>query len=224
MVAAWLAACAPMSRQPALPPDQLPMYGSMDRAADAKLKRVDEALIESATREFGSRQAASQHFVETGFRYLSEDQLDVAMRDFNRGWLLNPENPGVYYGFMRVLSGRFEYCEAYRVSERAFEYGFGMKAEVLADAGGDAARCARSDTTLDEATKLAFTRRYSELYTQALQLHSNDAYVYLSWAGTSFFLDDYATAWRYVKLARQNGGEPPKFLLQMLTEKMPEPK
>jgi tetratricopeptide (TPR) repeat protein len=213
-----------LAKSPATAPDLVPMYGGLDRQADPILKGADEALIEGTTREFGSRRAASERFVDQGFRYYFQDDLDNAMRRFNQGWLLDPENPGVYHGFMSVLNDMGEYCEGRKMSERALELGFGKNAEELADAGRMYALCAMKEPTLDDATMTAYTKKSSELYTQALKLDSNSAYVYGSWATAAYWLGDYETAWRYVKLERQYGGEPPKQFLKMLKAKMREPK
>lgn len=207
-----------------LPPDQLPMYGGLDRQADPMLKGADDALIEGTTREFGSRREASERFVNQGFNFYFQDDLASAMRRFNQGWLLDAENPSVYYGFMAVLNDREEFCEARRMGERAFELGLMGKAEELADAGRVHVLCAVQDKTLDDTTKSAYVKKSSEYYTRALQLQPDSAYVYGSWATASYWLGDYATAWRYVKLERKSGGKTGKQFLKMLKAKMPEPK
>ena len=47
---------------------------------------------------------------------------------------------------------------------------------------------------------LSYVKRSSEYYTEALQLQPGSPYVYGSWVSASYWLEDYATAWRYVKL------------------------
>jgi len=145
------------------------------------------------------------------------------MRRFNQGWLLDHDNPDVYCGFMAVLNDRQEFCSAREMVERAFGLGLRRKAEELADAGRVHAICTVQDKTLDDNTRAAYIEKSSEYYTEALKLQPNSAYVYGSWATASFWLGDYASAWRYVKLARQYGGTPGKRFLEMLEAKMPEP-
>lgn len=207
-----------------LDPGEIPMYGGLDRRADPVLRGADQALIEGTAKEFGSRRAASERFVDQGFRFYFQDDLSTAMRRFNQGWLLDPENPSVYYGFMAVLNDREQFCAAREMVERAFELGLPKKAEELSDAGRVHALCAVQDENLDDDTKSGFVKKSSEYYTQALQLQPNSAYVCGSWATASFWLGDYATAWRYVKLERKYGGKPGKQFVKMLKEKMPEPK
>ena len=200
------------------------MYGGLDRQADPILKGADEALIEGATKEFGGRRAASERFVDQGFRFYFRDDLSTAMRRFNQGWLLDPENPSVYYGFMAVLNDRQEFCASREMVERAFALGLPKKAEELSDAGRVHALCAVQDKALSDDTRSAYAKKSSEYYTQALHLEPNSPYVYGSWATASFWLGDYAAAWRYVKLEREHGGKPGRKFLKMLKAKMPEPK
>jgi Tfp pilus assembly protein PilF len=171
-----------------------------------------------------SREVASQRFVDQGFRFYFQDDLSTAMRRFNQGWLLNPNNPDVYYGFMAVLNDREEFCRAREMVERAFELGLRRKPGELADAGRVYAICAIQDKTLSGETKSAYAKKSSEYYTEALKLQPNSAYVFGSWATASYWLGDYSAAWEYVKLERQNGGKPGKKFLKMLKEKMREPK
>lgn len=206
------------------PPDLLPMYGGLDRQADPMLKGADDALIEGTTREFGSRRVASERFVDQGFRFYFANDLATAMRRFNQGWLLDPENPGVYEGFMAVLNDREQFCEAREMSIRAFERGTKQGPEELSDAGRVYTLCAVSNASLADETKAEYIQQASEFYTRALQLEPNSAYVYGSWATAKYWTGDYAAAWQYVKLEKKHGGKPGKQFLKMLKAKMPEPK
>jgi tetratricopeptide (TPR) repeat protein len=207
-----------------LSPDQIPMYGDLDRQSDPVLKGADAALIEGTTKEFGSRRAASERFVDQGFHFYFRNDLTTAMKRFNQGWLIDPENPGVFYGFMSVLNDRGEYCEARKMADLAFEFGLPQQAAELADAGRLYALCAVLGAAVTADEKTTYIKKASELYTQALKLEPGSAYVYGSWATASYWLGDYETAWRYVQLERKNGGKPAKQFLKMLKAKMPEPR
>ncbi len=212
-----------IAQQQGVDPTLLPMYGGMDRQSDPVLKGADDALIEGTTREFGSRSAASKRFADAGFEYYFRDDLATAMRRFNQAWLLDPNDPDVYYGFMAVLNDRDMHCEARRMGEKAFELGLERSAETLADAGREHALCAMQDVTLDDSTKSDHIKRSSEYFTQALILKPNSPYVYGLWATASYRLGNYAAAWHYVALQRKHGGRPGKQFLKMLKDKMPEP-
>lgn len=200
------------------------MYGGMDRQSDPVLKGADDALIEGTTKEFGSRNSASRRFTDAGFRYYFRNDLGTAMRRFNQGWLLDPNNPDVFYGFMAVLNDRDMHCDARQMAEKAFELGLEKSAETLADAGREYALCAMQDTTLDDSTKTAYTKRSSEYFTEALILKPNSPYVYGHWASAAYRLGNYPAAWDYVALQRKYGGKPAKQFLKLLRAKMPEPR
>jgi hypothetical protein len=205
-------------------PSLVPMYGGLDRQSDPVLKGADEALIEGTTKAFGSRAAASKRFTDEGFRFYFHDDISTAMRRFNQGWLLDPKNPDVFYGFMAVMNDVEKFCDARRFGEQAFALGLERSPETLADAGRSTTLCAMRDPSVDDATKTAYIKQSSEYFSEALMLNPNSSYVYTMWATGSFAIGDYLTAWHYVDLARKNGGKISKRFLKMLKEKMPEPR
>ena len=100
-----------------IPIDQVPMYGGMDRSSIPELKAADEKLIQDTAAFYGSRAAASMSFANTAFNYYKQDKLDAAMRRFNQAWLMNPDNPEVYWGFASILHDQGKYCEGLRLLE-----------------------------------------------------------------------------------------------------------
>ncbi|WP_223787780.1 hypothetical protein [Marinicella meishanensis] len=97
----WLlCACA---SDPGVRIDQVPMYGGMDRSADPRLAAGDAQFTAQVLAEYGDPRTGSLAYVDQGFAYYAEDNLDDAMRRFNQAWLLDDSNPEVYYGFGSVL-------------------------------------------------------------------------------------------------------------------------
>jgi tetratricopeptide (TPR) repeat protein len=205
-------------------PSELPMYGGLDRQAIPETKAIDDALIEGTMKEFGSREAASERFVEQGFRYYFQDDLSTAMKRFNQGWLLNPSNPNVFHGFAAVLNDQENHCEARKMIQRALELGLAKTGGNLADAGRATTLCAMLDKSLSRDTKAGYLKVAYNYYVDALKISPNSAYVYGSWATASYWMGDYAAAWKYVKKERELGGKPGARFLQLLSEKMPEPR
>jgi hypothetical protein len=224
VLAEAVSSTVPAAEAGAQDPSLLPMYGGLDRQSDPVLKGADEALIEGTTKAFGSRAAASKRFTDEGFRFYFRDDLSTAMRRFNQGWLLNPKNPDVFYGFMAVMNDRGKYCDARQLGEQAFALGLERSAETLADAGRATALCAMHDPGVDDATKSAYIKQSSLYFSEALTLKPDSSYVYGMWATVSYAMGNYQEAWHYVDLARKNGGQLPDRFLKMLKEKMPEPK
>ena len=97
--------------------DQQPMYGGMDRSADPQLKAGDEQFISGVTKEFGSRESASDRFVDQGIRYYYQNNYSLAMKRFNQAWLLNPMNPDAFWGYAIVYHDEGKNCEAKKMIE-----------------------------------------------------------------------------------------------------------
>jgi Flp pilus assembly protein TadD len=83
------------------------------------------------------------------------------------------------------------------------------------------------DTQCDWGTALAAQARYREAashFAEAIRLAPTHARAHFSLAAASFFLEDYAGAWREAHLANRYGLQPPPGFLAMLSAKMPEPR
>jgi Tfp pilus assembly protein PilF len=214
-----LAVALPADAQPV---DQLPMYGGLDRKSESSLRAADEKLIADVTRHYGSREKASMAFVENGFSFYGRDDLESAMRRFNQAWLLDPNNPEVYFGFAVVLHDKGKSCEAVTQFEKAASFGRFIKG-MAPDAARVLVLCAVGDKSLSEVAKAALLVRSDALYAEALINESDKGYVHASMASAMYWRGKYAEAWVAVKLARANGGRLPEQFLRLLQEKMPEP-
>jgi tetratricopeptide (TPR) repeat protein len=207
----------------AQPIDQVPMYGGMDRSAYPDLKAADETFIAGVTKEFGSREAAAKVFVSGAFRYYDEDKLDLAMRRFNQAWLLDPNNPEVYWGFGVVLHDRAKMCEGKAMIDRALSFKQYITG-LLPDAGNIISLCAVDSPQLSDEDRRQQYERADALFREAAEKDRNKAYVYNNWARALYHREQYAEAWRMVAKAREQGGRVSEGLLRRLREKMPEPR
>jgi len=106
----------------AQPIDQLPMYGGFDRHSDASLRFADEKLITDTFRHYGRREKAGAAFINNGFALYGRDDLANAMRRLNQAWILDPNNPEVYFGFAVVLHDQGKVCEAASQFEKAASF------------------------------------------------------------------------------------------------------
>src|SRR5258706_3516970 len=102
--------------------DEVPMYGGVDRNSVPELKSADEKLIADTSAHYGSREKAAEAFIEQGFRFYNQDNLVQAMRRFNQGWLLDHNNPQVYWGFGAVLSDQEKMCEAMKHFDKRLSF------------------------------------------------------------------------------------------------------
>lgn len=200
------------------------MYGGMDRQSVPELKATDEELISGTTKEFGSREKASEIFVEQGVRYYQQNNYPAAMRRFNQAWLLNPKNPNAFWGFAVVYHDQEKVCEAKDMIDRALNFGL-SKSIALADSGRIYTLCAVfSEKPFDTATKNQLFSKSEELFKKADSSSPNNDYIYGLWASAHYWQGHYAKAWEKIEKMRAVGGTPPGAFINMLREKMPEPK
>ena len=208
-----------------IPIDQVPMYGGMDRSAIPELKAGDEKLITDTTSSYGTREKASAAFVNNGFSFYQRDDLANAMRRFNQAWLLNPNNPEVYWGFASVLTDKQKFCEALRMVETAESKGT-LQPGFLPDAGLIFTGCAIEDKTLDPAVRKRYLSRSDELFSQALATPGvRKEYTLFHWARAMYGREDYVGAWDKVAQFRKETDKEfdPRFI-RTLSQKLAEPK
>jgi len=210
-------ACAQISRI-----DETPKYGGIDRSTYPDLKAADEKFIADVVSHYGSREKAAAAFVEQGFRFNVRDKLGMAMRRFNQAWLLDPNNPEVYWGFGSVLHDQEKMCEAMKYFETALGFGRYISG-MYPDAGRVISLCAAEDGQLNTEERKRLYARADALYTEAAEKDRNKGYVYASWASAYFWRGQYADSWAMVKKARNHGGHLPAQFLSMLRAKMAEP-
>ncbi len=202
--------------------DEVPMYGGMDRAGVPDLKAGDDKLIADTSAHYGSREKAATEFIQQGFNFYYKDSLGMAMRRFNQAWLLDPNNPEVYWGFGVVLRDQENMCE----SAKHFDKALGFKRYfqgMYPDAAQTFALCGVSDKSLSEADRAQLYERADKLYAEAVEKDANKGNVYTSCATANFFREKYADAWAMVKKARETGGQISPELLRALRAKMREP-
>jgi Tfp pilus assembly protein PilF len=222
VLAAVIALCSAWVGAQSVRADEVPMYGGMDRAAVPELKAGDEKLIADTTAHYGSRQKASAAFVDQGFRFYNQDQLGMAMRRFNQAWLLDPDNPQVYWGFGAVLSDQEKMCEAMKHFDKALSFS-GYVTGMYPDAARTIALCGVADKTITDADRKRLYERADALYAEAAAKDLIKGYVYVSWATAKSFEEQYGEAWAMVKKGRETGGQFSPEFLRALRGKMREP-
>lgn len=223
LICALMSGCAgPRSTPQGTRFDEVPLYGGMDRSTYPELKEADEKLIAETSSHYGSRQKAAEAFVEQGFDFYNQDNLEMAMRRFNQAWLLDPNNPEVYWGFGSILHDQKKMCEAMKHYETALSIGRYIPG-MYPDAGRVFSLCGVEDKDFTAEIRQKLYDRADSLYSEAAEKDPNKGYVYSSWASAYFWREDYAQSWAMVNKARENGGQVPTQFLSLLRSKMPEP-
>ncbi|MFZ5563836.1 MAG: tetratricopeptide repeat protein [Thermodesulfobacteriota bacterium] len=207
------------------PIDQIPMYGGMNRQEIPELKIADQRFISDVSEGFnGDLKKAASYWIDIGFEYYKKNDLANAMRRFNQAWLLDAENPEVYWGFSSVLSDKQDFCEARKMADIALSKGL-SKNGFLADAAIIYTGCALTNLRLSGEEKNGYLKQSEELFLRAYQQDENKGYVLVHWARARYAQGDYAGAWEKVKEQRKAGGTAPtEMFLSNLKQKMSEPK
>jgi len=198
------------------------MYGGLDRTSNPNLKRIDDQFIADVTKQFGSREKASDLFVEQGIRFYSSDNYAKAMRRFNQAWLLNPDNPDAYWGFAMVYHDKQQLCEAQKMIDIAVDHGL-RKPIALADAGRVITLCASHSNDLSNDDRNIEYARSESMYKKAIAEAPKNDYILSSWATAYYWRGNYAQSWKMVEEARSVGAIFPGKFIEMLRARMPEP-
>ena len=97
-----------------------PMYG--DKCVkSAKLQKADKDFRELAIKQNGSADSAAKFYLFAGWKYFHGRDAETAMKRFNQAWLLQPENPAVYFAFGHLV--RYAFGKNAADSERYYKLG-----------------------------------------------------------------------------------------------------
>lgn len=170
-----------------------PKYGALPK--NDSQKAADAKFIESIDTYYkGDRKKASKDVSMRGWQFLRQGNSLEAMKRFNLAWLLNNANGNAIWGMAAIQanSGRieeslklFSEAEGFIVNDIDFSVDY---AKTLGIAGAQA----KNETLLKDAFA-----RFARLYEKAPQHTLN----LQNWAITSFYIGNYAEAWKAIKLA-----------------------
>lgn len=223
LAAALLSGCALAS---GLRIDNIPMYGQPGIERPEALKRADEDFISQASAGFGSREKASIAWWLQAEKFMSQGNLDFAMRRYNQSWLLNPNSFRAYWGFGRVMLEKDQLDEALIHLDKACqlvddEY---QKVALLADTATAYSVKANLTSPDTPEARAGFFARANHYYEQSTAPDAAYPNSWRSWARSLYFEGRYAEAWEKVRKARALGAPPfPPQFIRALEEKMAEP-
>jgi len=163
--------------------DELPMYVGIDKADTYKLTDKDKLFIRSALKGYylTLEKAALQRVAE-GFRNIVAGKKRTAMKLFNKAWLLNPENPEIYWGMAMVLETQSQFCNARILIDKAYTKRL-RKSTFLIDAAFIDTACAIEDKTLISADKEEKLLRADKLFKRTYHSKNVDEeYALHQWA------------------------------------------
>ena len=197
---------------------QRPMYGGVDRTKNPEFIQENKLFIIKATHAFGTREHASEGYVERGFDLYSKNKFNKSMEHFNQAWLLNEENPYVYLGFGLLLNKEEQSCEAYKMFNMANKKGL-KESGFLADYAYTSSQCALSK---EQGEQQDLFNLSNKLHSEAA--HTPDkallAYVYHSWAKSYFLQENIIKSQEMIEQSRNLGGTIDNALVQALQIKL----
>lgn len=194
-----------------------PKYGSLpkndaQKAADAKfIASIDDYYK-------GDRKKGAEDVSSRGWRILRQGNPLDAMRRFNQAWLLDNTNGSALWGMAVIQTGSAKNGESLKLFSEA-ERLVGNDIDFAVDYA-KALGIAGAETKNEALLKDAFAR-FARLHEKAPQHTLN----LQNWAITLFYVDNYAEAWKLVKLAEatpRRAELDPRFLAA-LQAKMPRP-
>ena len=204
----------------------LPMYGKTTPLSTTELSQEHKNFIEEATVQFGSKPIASNSFLDKGFNFYNKSQLNKAMKSFNKAWLLNPENPGVYHGLGSVIYAQGHNCRAMETMNKALELDWGKREYnrpgFLADLGMITSLCAYTTGYKQYGNQESLIKDSDNLFLEAESLHKSP-YLYDKWWQSLYWRGDYSGAWKKVFKMQELGEEPNPVFLEQLKKKLAKP-
>lgn len=207
------------------PTNEIPMYGNTTFTEESK--KVNNRFIKESMENCGSREAACKDAMDTARRYAQKGDLKTAMRRANQAWLLDPNNAEVYYLFGSLTRRQGKREETISLYEKALEFN-PAHAMIMVNLGREYYNEAYEFYRKHQKGKMKeYLNKALQLYEKASRLATvkgDLSYIYYQWAVSLLLKEDYADAWKKVKLSRKYGGEcvEPAFVRE-LSKYMPEP-
>ena len=208
-------------------PDTLPMFGQPAITRPDDLKKADEVFVKNAVAKHGNRTAASIAALAQGWASIRSRKSAMALRHFNEGWLLSPENPGVFWGFGAVLSERGKLLEAIEQLETARELMINdakQLVQLLADIGAVRSAYAVGLARERELERAAIQCRQPAIFRKP-GARSGICPSWREWAISLYDQERYSEAWIKASRARELKADSfPADFLSKLKSKVAEPR
>lgn len=209
------ASVALAQEQPQQPDHVLPMFGGKQKT-EAEQRR-DEKFLSSCDVNFSSRPDASTFFMERGWEYLNEGQVDTAMHRFNLAWLLNPDNKETYWAFGLVTAARGDQEQAIDLYDKALA--LDPKNSLL-----QADLAAAYLSLYRDQQKKKYLKKASGYLGSSLAAEPNNAFSLFNFAMVKFYEKKYGEAWDYLHKGRMLDMSQLDYEFVMeLVAKMPDP-
>ncbi|WP_187261577.1 tetratricopeptide repeat protein [Pontibacter beigongshangensis] len=201
-------------------PSVLPMFGNIPKTEAEQIK--DQKFLSSCDNSFSTRQEASQFFMNRGWEYFNEGQVDTAVYRFNLAWLLNPNNANTYWAFGLVTFGQGKLSESIGYYEKALAIE-PKNSLMLSDIASS--YLALHEAEQKKSKKKKTFKKVVEYTSKALEADSSNAFALYTMSKVKYQEKKYEDAWAYLHKGREQNVANIDFVyLTNLMAEMPDPK
>jgi tetratricopeptide (TPR) repeat protein len=176
-----------------------PEYGNVKK--DAAHVAIDNEFIATALKQDTTRKKASDHLVQLGFKYLSQGDMETAMKRFNQAWLMDPKNSDVYWGYGAIY-GTFK---DYPAAIAQYDKGLAINArssKIITDKGTLFLVEYQRDGDPEEINN-AMT-----LFGQSFDIDPTNVNTVYKLSVCFYLSKDCANAWKFYRECQRLGGQP----------------
>jgi tetratricopeptide (TPR) repeat protein len=99
--------------------NKLPMYGNAKKCP-AQIE-LDSSFVKYYDKVTGGRKQAAKRYVDIGWKYVYKHVTDTAIMRFNQAWLLDNNNPDIYWGFGNLLGMQQDFKQSVAMFDMAIQ-------------------------------------------------------------------------------------------------------
>ena len=92
--------------------NEQPLYGEVEKCPQQL--EADSIFLKKVDQTFDNRKDAIQYHLNEGWKYFYQNEYKIAVRRFNKAWLMDSLNAEIYWGFGNLLGMLEKYEESLR--------------------------------------------------------------------------------------------------------------
>jgi tetratricopeptide (TPR) repeat protein len=97
----------------------LPMYGEVKKCQEQT--KIDAQFLADCDKQFKNRNEAAQSYIGKAWEGFYNNDPDISMKRFNQAWLLDKNNPEIYWGFGNLMGIKHELKKSISLFEKSIK-------------------------------------------------------------------------------------------------------
>lgn len=186
----------------------LPRYGLLEKTAEQEAADLQFMTTTLNSEKFkGNKRAASDHMIMLGFQYLNRGDLKTAMYRFNQAYLLDNDNPELYWGYGAVYMS----LEKYEQARLQYQAGLDLQPDnthLLTDLGTYYVVLHFNNRAANPAKAIASLDTAIGIFNRSFELDKNDPNTSFKLSAAYFTKSDCANAVKFLEICDKSGGDP----------------